>query len=106
MADCPPQGFSIRSSASRANKLTACRLCEVSMTAGWRFRVTRQLEGGEPSTALFIVAIPDHDTAACALLSKARLLDEKVETVGEADQALLDQYLIKTGSVFCVLDWS
>jgi hypothetical protein len=55
---------------------------------------------------LFIVAIPDHDTAACALLSKARLLEEKVETVGEADQALLDQYLIKTGSVFCVLDWS
>ena len=77
------------------------------MTKGWKFKVTRQQpDRGEPSIALFVVAIPDHDVAACALLSKERLLDEKVETVGEADQALLDNYLINDGSVFCVLAWT
>ena len=79
----------------------------MAMAKGWKFKVTRQrLSGREPSTALYIVAIPDKQTAIDALKSKEGLLDENIEVFGKADQALLDEWLIKTGNVFCAEAWS
>ena len=76
------------------------------MAVGWKFKVRRkQLSGGNPSEAWFVVALTDRMGAQLVLMSKEAILDEEIEEVGEADQALLDEWNIKTGEVFCVVAW-
>jgi hypothetical protein len=77
------------------------------MAVGWKFDVYRErLGGGEAVKARFVVAISDPMGAEAKLRSKEGLLDERIERLGEADQALLDQWDVKPGEVFCVVAWS
>jgi hypothetical protein len=78
-----------------------------AMVKGWKFDVyTERLGGGAFVKARYVVAISDRVRAAAKLTFKEGLLDERIEVVGEADQALLDQWDIKQGEVFCVVAWS
>jgi hypothetical protein len=76
------------------------------VAVGWKFKVRRKhLSGGNPAEAWFVVALSDRMGAQLKLMSKEGILDEEVEETGEADQALLEQWNIKTGEVFCVVAW-
>jgi hypothetical protein len=77
------------------------------MAQGWKFAVRRERLGeGRPVEARYVVAISDQMGALAKLKSKEGIMDEKVVVVGEADQALLDQWDIKPGEVFCVVAWN
>ncbi|MDR3483949.1 MAG: hypothetical protein P4M05_03455 [Bradyrhizobium sp.] len=76
------------------------------MAVGWKFKVRRkQHSGGAPSEAWFVVALSDRMGAELKLMSKEKILDEEIKETGEADQALLDQWNVKSGEVFCVMAW-
>jgi hypothetical protein len=70
------------------------------------FKVCRkQLSGGSLSEAWFVVALSDRKGARLKLMSKEGILGEEIEETGEADQALLEEWNIKSGEVFCVMAW-
>lgn len=76
------------------------------MAKGWKFEVFRErLGGGSSVKALYVVALSDQMGATAKLRSQEGFLDERIEVVAEADQALLDRWDVKAGEVFCVVAW-
>lgn len=77
------------------------------MALGWKFQVYRTNLGDQSSVkALYVVAIADQVAAVEKLRSSEKFLDERIQPVGEADQALLDEWELRPGEVFCVVAWS